>query len=74
MHSFIAVTQKLPARFEPAVFTLVVFFTVMASALARAFLCVGATDAFDAFFLLPPKVEADCSDNGGDDEDNDYIS
>jgi hypothetical protein len=46
----------------------------MASALARAFLCVGAADAFDAFFLLPPKVEAYASDNSGDDEDNDYIS
>ena len=46
----------------------------MASALARAFLCVGTADAFDAFFLLPPKVEAYASDNGGDDEDDDYIS
>ena len=46
----------------------------MVSALARAFLCVGTADAFDAFFLLPPKVEAYASDNGGDDEDDDYIS
>jgi hypothetical protein len=46
----------------------------MAAALARAFLCVGATDAFDAFFLLPPEVEADSSYNGGDNENYDYIS
>ena len=50
-----------------------VLFNIFRSALTAAFLCVGAADAFDALFLLAPKVEADRSDDGGDDEYHDDI-
>ena len=47
---------------------------ILHPASARAAFRVWAADAFGAVFLLTPKVEAYCADDGGNDEDHDYIS
>lgn len=60
-------------------FDFVVFFNRMISAASAVMpfctlFSIGTADASHAALLLPVKVEAYCADDGGNDEDHDYIS